>query len=95
MAGATLWQRRAAAVSFVNLAPEGERFFDGFTDLLLIVCHANVADPARFSQTSVGWLLRELSRAEPDRVRAFLDEHEGSMSREARRTAAARLVEGP
>lgn len=92
---ATLWQRRAAAVSFVNLAPEGERFFDGFSNLLLTVCQANVADPARFSQTSVGWLLRELSRAEPDRVRAVLDEHEGSMSREARRTAAARLVEAP
>jgi 3-methyladenine DNA glycosylase AlkD len=70
----TLWQRRAAVVSFVNLAPRGERFFEGFPDLLLAVCLANVADPARFSQTSAGWLLRELSRAEPDRVQAFLDE---------------------
>jgi 3-methyladenine DNA glycosylase AlkD len=91
----TLWQRRAAAVSFVNLAPQGERFYDGFTDLLLTVCRANVADPARFSQTSVGWLLRELSGADPDQVRAFLDEHGQSMCREARRAAAARLPVRP
>ena len=90
--GSTLWQRRAAAVSFVNLAPQGERFFDGFTDLLLTVCQSNVADPARFSQTSVGWLLRELSRAEPARVREFVDQHAGHMSREALKAATARLA---
>ena len=89
--GVTLWQRRAAAVSFVNLAPQGERFFAGFTDLLLTVCASNVADPARFSQTSVGWLLRELSGAEPARVQEFVREHGGSMSREALKTATARL----
>ena len=89
---ATLWQRRAAAVSFVNLAPQGERFFDGFTDLLLTVCASNVADPARFSQTSVGWLLRELSGGEPARVQEFVDEHRGSMSREALKAATTRLA---
>ena len=86
-----MWQRRAAAVSFVNLAPQGERYFDGFTDLLLTVCASNVADPARFSQTSVGWLLRELSSGEPTRVQDFVDEHRGSMSREALKAATARL----
>ena len=90
----TLWQRRAAAVSFVNLAPQGDAFFDGFTDLLLNVCTANVADPARFSQTSVGWLLRELSGAEPARVEKFVDEHRESMSREAMKAARSRLSSG-
>ncbi len=88
----TLWQRRAAAVSFVDLAPKGEGFFDGLTDLLLTVCASNVADPARFSQTSVGWLLRELSRAEPARVQEFVDEHGGSMSREALKAATKHLA---
>jgi 3-methyladenine DNA glycosylase AlkD len=88
----TLWQRRAAAVSFVNLAPQGEKFFDGFTDLLLTVCAANVADTARFSQTSVGWLLRELSKAEPAPVQEFVHRHRESMSREAVKAATARLA---
>ena len=86
-----LWQRRAAAVSFVNLAPRGDAFFPGFTALLLDVCAANVKDGARFSQTSVGWLLRELSRAEPDRVAAFVEAHAAEMSTEARRSATAKL----
>ncbi|HEX2090218.1 MAG TPA: DNA alkylation repair protein [Actinomycetota bacterium] len=85
------WQRRAAAVAFVNLAPRGDAFFRGFTSLLLTVCAANVKDAARFSQTGVGWLLRELSRAEPERVRAFVDEHEAEMSKEALKAATARL----
>ena len=87
----TLWQRRAAAVAFVNLAPRGEEFFAGFTALVLWVCAANVRDPARFSQTSVGWVLRELSRAEPQAVAAFVAAHAGEMSPEARRTATAKL----
>ena len=86
-----LWQRRAAAVSFVSLAPRGDDAYPGFVDLLLTVCATNVRDPARFSQTSVGWLLRELSRAEPERVERFVGEHEGHMSSEARRAALARL----
>ena len=88
--GVTLWQRRAAAVAFVNLAPRGDQLYEGFTDLLLEVCHSNVSDPTRWSQTSVGWLLRELSTAEPDRVRSFVDTHP-ELSTEARTAATARL----
>ena len=86
-----LWQRRAAAVSFVNHAPKGDAFFRGFVPLLLEVCEANVRDPARFSQTSVGWLLRELSHAEPEAVAAFVRAHRGGLSAEARRAATAKL----
>jgi 3-methyladenine DNA glycosylase AlkD len=87
----SLWQRRAAAVAFVDLAPRGEELFGGFTRLVLDVCASNVRDPARFSQTSVGWLLRELSRADPDAVAGFVRDHRGAMSREALKAATARL----
>lgn len=46
--------------------------------------------PRPLRQTSVGWLLRELSKAEPEAVAAFLDEHDGDMSAEARRAARRR-----
>ena len=88
---APLWQRRAASVAFVNVAPQGESFFPGFTALLLDVCATNVGDGARFSQTSVGWLLRELSRADPNAVTRFVRTHASEMSSEARRSATARL----
>lgn len=85
----TLWQRRAAAVAFVNLAPKPAPFA-GFADLLVEVGHANAADPTRWSQTSVGWLMRELSVEEPEVVRRFVDEHP-HLSAEARKAATARL----
>jgi 3-methyladenine DNA glycosylase AlkD len=85
-----LWHRRAAAVAFVNLAPDGDAVVPGLVDLILGVCEANVADPTRWSQTSVGWVLRELSAAAPDRVVSFVEAHP-ELSAEARRTALARL----
>ena len=77
-----LWQRRAAAVAFVDLVPRGLHH-----DLVLEVLERNVLDPARFSQRSVGWVLRELGRADPERAQAFLARHGGRMSAEARRQA--------
>jgi 3-methyladenine DNA glycosylase AlkD len=88
-----LWQRRAAAVAFVNLAPSGDAAVAGLTSLVLEVCAANARDPERFSQTSVGWVLRELSHAEPAAVAAFAEQHADVLSREALRMATAKLPE--
>jgi 3-methyladenine DNA glycosylase AlkD len=85
------WRRRAAAVSLAPPAPRGDAVFDGFTRLALEIAASNVSDPERFSQTGVGWLLRELSKAEPAAVRAFVAEHDGELSREARRMALAKI----
>jgi 3-methyladenine DNA glycosylase AlkD len=86
-----LWRRRAAAVAFVPLAGRGDAVFAGLVATVLGVCAANVADPARFAQTGVGWVLRDLSDAAPDAVYAFLIARRSEMSREAARMAAARL----
>jgi 3-methyladenine DNA glycosylase AlkD len=90
----SLWQRRAAVVSFVNVASRGEANFAGFTDLLLDACAANIRFEDRFAHTGPGWALRELSVAEPERVRDFVDAHP-ELSREGRRMALARLTSGP
>lgn len=86
-----LWRRRAAGVAFVDLAPHGDEELPGLTDLVLGVCRSNVRDPARFAQTGVGWVLRELSVAEPALVASFVAEHVGALSREAIRSATAVL----
>lgn len=78
----SLWQRRAAAVAFVNLVPKGLHH-----DVVLRVCESNVHDPERFMQTSVGWTLGEMRRSDPDAVDRFLAVHGERMSREARRRA--------
>jgi 3-methyladenine DNA glycosylase AlkD len=86
-----LWQRRAAAVSFVRVARRGDAALPGLTDLVFTVCAANARDPERFSQTSVGWVLRELSHAAPTAVAAFVEEHADLLSREARNMATTKL----
>ena len=90
-AAPSLWQRRAAAVAFVDLAPRGGADVPGLPALILGVCAANARDPERFSQTSVGWVLRELSHAEPELVASFVDGHLELLSREARNMATAKL----
>ena len=86
-----LWQRRAAGVAFVNLAKHGDANFDGFSTMLLKTCAAMVRHTERFAQTGAGWVLRELSRAEPERVAAFVKANSGSLSREGLSYAIAGL----
>ena len=89
-----LWQRRAGVVAFVNHAATDPELFPGFTDLLIDICETNAADETRWSQTSVGWLLRELSRRRQDLVEDFVA-HEPQLSPEARRNAVKYLTTTP
>lgn len=84
-----LWQRRAGLVTFVGHAA-GPEPFEGFTDLILDAAGTNAGDPARWSQTSVGWVLRELAHRVPDRVRGFVEAHP-ELSAEARKNALKHL----
>jgi 3-methyladenine DNA glycosylase AlkD len=86
-----LWQRRASVVAFVNLAKLGDGNFPGFTDVVLQNCAALLKDRQRFAQTGAGWVLRELSRAEPERVSAFIRSHLEIISQEGLRYAVAQL----
>ena len=89
-----LWQRRAAGVTFIPVAKRGDENFSGFTTLLLRVCDATVRDPDRFAQTGTGWVLRELSMAEPDRVSQFVAKRLDHFSAEALRAATSKLDAG-
>lgn len=87
----TIWQRRAACLAFVKIAPQGEAALAGLTELILTTCATVVWSHERHDQTAVGWILRELSRAEPVRVEQFFRRHALLMSRECARFALARL----
>jgi len=88
-----LWQRRAAGVAFVNLAKRADENFSGFSDLLLEVSAATVKHAERFSQTGTGWVLRELSLAEPARVERFVETHLCDFSSEGLRYASSKLAD--
>lgn len=86
-----LWQRRAAVVSFVKLAPSPP--FEGFVPLVLDACAGNLVSDDRFAHTGPGWVLRELSVAAPEAVGGFVAAHP-ELSAEGRRMATARLRSG-
>jgi len=87
----TVWQRRAACLAFVKLAPQGG---EAVTEHVLSICATVVWSIERHDQTAVGSVLRELSRAEPARVEAFVRRHALLMSREGVRLAVAKLPAG-
>lgn len=87
----TTWQRRAACIAFTKLAPRGDEALPGLTTLILTVCATVVWSPERFDQTAVGWVLRELGRAEPARVEAFFRRHARFMSRDCVRYVVEKL----
>ncbi len=87
----TMWQRRAACVAFTALAPQGDAALPQLAQLIFTVCSTVVWSIDRVDQTAVGWLLRELSRAEPTRVEAFVRRHARFMSRECVRQAIEKL----
>jgi 3-methyladenine DNA glycosylase AlkD len=86
-----LWRHRASGVAFVNLARRGEENFGGFADMLLEVCATLVRRKERFAQTGAGWILRELSLAEQERVFAFVEAHRDELSKEALDRAIGRM----
>jgi 3-methyladenine DNA glycosylase AlkD len=86
-----LWRRRASGVAFVDLAKNGDENFAGFIDILLQICESTVRHPERFSQTGTGWVLRELSIAEPHRVQDFVGAHVCEFSTEGLRYALGKL----
>lgn len=81
-----LWQRRAACVAFVPLAAEGATRLAELPDLVETACDTLVLDPQRFAQTGVGWTMRELAKAEPERVESFANRHLHGLSLEALRS---------
>lgn len=85
------WQRRAACIAFVGLAARGEAALPGLTTLLLGLCAHVLWSHERTEQTAVGWLLRELSRAEPDRVDSFFRRSARLMTKECARASVSRL----
>ena len=91
----TMWQRRAACAGFTALAPQGDAALAGLTQLIFLLCASVVWSPERVDQTAVGWLLRELSRAEPTRVEGFVRRHARFMSRECVRQAIEKLPRQP
>lgn len=88
-----MWTRRAALVMTLPWARMNTPKPDELAarERILGWAAGYVTDTDWFIQKSVSWWLRELSKRDPGRVRAFLAEHGAAMKPFARRDASRRL----
>ncbi|WP_317057745.1 DNA alkylation repair protein [Roseovarius rhodophyticola] len=83
------WTRRAAMVITLPLTKQNhpKPHENTARERVLGWAATYVRDPEWFIQKSVAWWLRDLSKHDPDRVRAFMSEHAPQMKRFARKEA--------
>lgn len=79
------WLRRSSIICQLALKERTD------TSLLSDVIAANLADREFFIGKAIGWALRQYARTDPDWVRAFVTEHETSLSPLSRREAMKHL----
>ncbi len=80
------WRRRAAAVTLVRHARRGEHH-----DTAIAICDRLAEDRDDMVEKAVGWLLKEASRTEPQRVADYLIENIARLSRTTVRYACEKL----
>ncbi|KAL3789212.1 hypothetical protein HJC23_002797 [Cyclotella cryptica] len=80
------WKQRASCVSFLTYARHGAH-----SDVVLDIATHVINNPSRFPQLGAGWVLRELSVAEEDRVVDFITENYTKFTREGLRYAIEKM----
>jgi 3-methyladenine DNA glycosylase AlkD len=80
------WRRRAAAVTLVRHARRGEHH-----DVAFAICDRLAEDRDDMVEKAVGWLLKEASRTQPQRVTDYLLENIDRLSRTTVRYACEKL----
>src|SRR5207253_10564833 len=87
------WWRRAALVCTVALDNK-VRGGSGDTTRTLEVCRILVKDRDDMVVKAMSWSLRELSRRDPEVVRAFLDEYQSKLAARVVREVRTKLTTG-
>ncbi|ETO30882.1 hypothetical protein RFI_06237 [Reticulomyxa filosa] len=100
-----IWVQRASCVSFVCIAKHGDfeyryiMFFffiwlkmaKRYNDVIMEIASECINNNERFVQLGVGWVLRELSLVDRNRVVAFIKENYAKFSREGLRYAIEKM----
>jgi len=74
------WRRRASVLPFLHLALKTQ-YTTGFDEMILEAVTPHISDEEFFVGKAAGWVLRELSKRDPDLVRKYFDMHKETMTR--------------
>ena len=81
-----LWQARASLVAFVRVADDG-----AYYPLIEMGCSVLIRREERFAKTTVGWILRDISKQDVPLVRKVIEENIEFFSNESLRNATKYL----
>lgn len=74
------WRRRASVLPFLHLTLKTQ-YKPEFVDTILEAVTPHIADKEFFVGKAAGWVLRELSKREPDLVRTYFEKHRSKMTK--------------
>ncbi|MHA2377850.1 MAG: DNA alkylation repair protein [Candidatus Thorarchaeota archaeon] len=84
------WRRRATVLPYLHLSKK--RFHrPSYTVRILDAMKPHLSDREFFVGKAVGWVLRELSKREPEIVRGYIEENKSKMTRLAIREGSKKL----
>ena len=84
------WKRRASLLPFLHLALKSQ-YKPEYQDKILEAVSPHISDPEFFVGKAAGWVLRELSKRDPDLVRKFIDTNRSSMTKLVIREGSKKL----
>jgi 3-methyladenine DNA glycosylase AlkD len=73
------WRRRASFLPFLHLALKSQ-YKPEFNDKILEAVSPHISDNEFFVGKAAGWVLRELSKRDPELVRKYIDENRSKMT---------------
>ncbi|MBD3406252.1 MAG: hypothetical protein GF411_09100 [Candidatus Lokiarchaeota archaeon] len=84
------WRRRASFLPYLYLALK-KAYKPEYTEIILGAVLPHISDEEFFVGKAVGWVLRELSKRNPDAVRQFIREYKNKMTKLVIREGSKKL----
>jgi 3-methyladenine DNA glycosylase AlkD len=84
------WRRRASILPYLHLSKKSV-YKKEYTERILQAIRPHISDKEFFVGKAAAWVLRELSKREPEAVKAFIDQHRDVMTRLVIREASKKL----
>ncbi|MFW9833591.1 MAG: DNA alkylation repair protein [Candidatus Thorarchaeota archaeon] len=84
------WRRRASVLPFLHLALKSQ-YKPGYNKKILEAVTPHLSDEEFFVGKAAGWVLRELSKRDPNLVRKFFDDHRSEMTKLVIREGSKKL----
>ena len=84
------WRRRASVLPFLHLALKSQ-YRPEYNDKILEAVTPHISDKEFFVGKAAGWVLRELSKRDPNLVRKYFDENNSAMTKLVIREGSKKL----